>query len=502
VGSLCEQSQHPTWLRGAIKCTDPLKNTFAFALALVAINTQAQDTCTCVRNLELVIDKVSRNYAGFQDKVNDGTRSRYGALVDSLRSAAKVSADGKVCFALLERYRAFFADKHLQLNGTHAPGQPTAEKFPPTMTEWTAASLRSYFSTREAELKPLEGIWKWDPYEVGIIHDRSTDTYKAIIISGNEQWTEGMLKFSCDAPVNGRASARFSLRDHSVMETNLVQQHDHLTFEGLGGVWDRTYPPPAHPTDKQQFMLEHAGDIQWKMLDSNTIYIKVRNCDLSNKAVLESAMATHATELQRTPDWIVDFRGNGGGSTNVFSCLLPYLYTKPMVDDGQKHWMSPENTAKISDFLERNRTLMSEESRVMLDDIVAHGKAHPNTWHVQPGDTLRFDTVLSMPRRVAVLVDRGTASSGEVFAMEAHMLSDKAVIFGEHTGGYLDYGDLMWHDLGCDGLSMNIPTSRMTRVDRGMRYDLTGFPPDVPVPAGTTEVIAFVREYWAAHGGR
>ena len=79
----------------------------------------------------------------------------------------------------------------------------------------------------------------------------------------------------------------------------------------------------------------------------------------------------------------------------------------------------------------------------------------------------------------------------------ARGMSGKSVIFGENTGGFMDYGDLMNHDLGCDGLVASIPTSRMNRIDHGLSYDRNGITPDVRIGPEEGDWISFVRRHWA-----
>lgn len=477
-----------------------MKQLLSLLLVISVHVMPAQDTMTCLQQLDTVIDAVSRNYAGFHDKVTPSTRTTYGALLDSLRTGARTAPDGPACFALLDRYINFFRDKHLILNGRYkATNEPEILDAPPVTTRWTAATLHAYFDRTGATSLPLEGIWTLQGYEVGIVHNDTARRYEGIVItSANANWKEGMLKFTFSGSVNGHGTARYWRGDLQAVDVDAFWAMDHLSFSGIG-IFDKKDPEAQLSMDRGAFLLEHGSEVQWRMLDDSTLYIKLGSCNLSNKATLDSLLEVNASELRRIPQWIVDFRGNRGGSTDVFTGLLPYLYTKPLVDAGQSHWMSPANTTRLARFVEQNHSMMDEGSRIVMEEIVTHGKAHPNTWHIQPADTLWFDSVLAMPRRVAVLADRNTASSGESFLLSAHLMSDKAVIFGEPTGGYLDYGDLMRHELGPDGLSLDIPSSRMSRVDQGLRYDITGFPPDVPMPSGTTDPIAFVRQWWSTH---
>ncbi len=460
------------------------------------IGSFAQDTCSCSNNLDRYIDKVTRNYSGFHDKVNDNTAGRYTALADSLRIAASTTTDKSVCFTLLDTYRTFFWDKHLQLGGPYMPSAKSeASGSPPITSTWTAATLRDYFTEHAHDLRPLEGVWTLDTYEVGIIHDPAATAYQAVILKAtNPKWKEGMVKFTFAELLDGHTSVRYWRGDLGMTEISAQFVQEHLLMDRIG-TWRRTFPALKEPFDERAFELTYGSEVQWKLLDDSTLYIKLGSCDLANKAVLDSLVRANKGLLDRIPNWIVDFRDNGGGSTDVFQSLLPYLYTKPFKEYGVSHWMSPGNTAVLREFLRENGKMMDGASARSVRKLVKQGEKHPNTWHIGHGETTRFKK-RDMPRRVAILANRYTASSGESFLELARGVSEKSVIFGENTGGFMDYGDVMPNDLGCDGLEAYIPTSRMNRLDHGISYDREGIAPDARISAEEYNWIGFVRNYW------
>lgn len=465
---------------------------------LFPLPLSAQDSCSCSRNLDRYIAMVTRNYAGFHDKVNDSTRARYTLLSDSLRAVAAGTTDKATCFKLLDIHRAFFWDKHLQLAGDHAPRDDGSTADPPRSTSWTASSLQGHFGNRNEMPRPLEGVWSLDAYRVGIVYNDSSRAYDAIIMaSENPNWKEGMVKFQPDEPIDGRSTVRYWRGDRKRFDVPATYATGHLAMKGVG-TW-HMIDPPAGSMNARTFEFNHGEEVQWKLLDDHTLYIKPGSCDLKNKAVLDSLVKANRDLLDRIPTWIVDFRGNGGGSTDVFQSLLPYLYTKPMTYYGASHWMSPENTALLKKWYQENKAMLDKGSARHLRRWLKHGEKHPNTWFIEKGGTARYGRTQAKPQRIAILADHGTASSGESFLEVARGTSAKTVIFGENTGGYKDYGDLQNHDLGCDGLVASIPTSRMNRIDHGIRYDLVGIAPDVRIAAEEPDWIDAVRRYWAVH---
>ncbi len=69
--------------------------------------------CECTKTLEEAIDKTTRIYAGFDDKVTDKTKAQYEHLVETLRTKARDAKDETSCKRLLRSYVAFFKDSHV-----------------------------------------------------------------------------------------------------------------------------------------------------------------------------------------------------------------------------------------------------------------------------------------------------------------------------------------------------------------------------------------------------
>lgn len=99
-----------------------MKNHFAFTLLLALFHvsfsiawSQSASTndCGCPQALEQTIDKVTRVYAGFDDKVTSQTRPSYEQLVADLRKKATGITDSKTCITLLRSYTSFFKDSHV-----------------------------------------------------------------------------------------------------------------------------------------------------------------------------------------------------------------------------------------------------------------------------------------------------------------------------------------------------------------------------------------------------
>jgi C-terminal processing protease CtpA/Prc len=107
-------------------------------------------------------------------------------------------------------------------------------------------------------------------------------------------------------------------------------------------------------------------------------------------------------------------------------------------------------------------------------------------------DTFRLEGPLPMPRRVAVLTDRGCASSCEAFVLAARQ-SDKVTLYGDNTGGLTDYGNVITDATPHPALRLYVPTARSNRLPEES-YDVVGIPPHVRLPSEVLYPLKWVRE--------
>lgn len=474
---------------------------------LFAANTKAQDNCNCSANLDSLVFRVSHNYAGFKDKVNTHTSAVYQSLVDSLQKEATAKKDMPACFPLLEKYRSFFYDHHLQLRlqGQQPASidRPSAAAPAPALTQWTKNSITTYFD-KTKNLHPLEGIWHTEGYDIALVYKKISNAYEAVVLNAsNKNWKEGMLKFNCVPAKDGFYNTIYYRGDFAKDTIRMNAYKNFLEIENYG-VWKKISPLTADTISTEVFTKTHSsfGAFQFRYLDAQTVYIALKSCDLSLKTIVDSTLLANKEKLKTIPNWIVDFRGNDGGATDVYLGLLPYLYTKPLIERGSNHWMTPDQTNDFKKFLDENKSQLDTSTLKQLTAMVEFGLKNPGGWFIGKGDTTAFDSIYPYPKRVAVLSDKNNASSGETFLMVAKGMSDKVTILGQPSAGLLDYGDLLPSALPCPRLALYIPSRRANYLDAGISYDRTGFPPDVTIQPETKDWIPFVYDYWKTHPGK
>jgi len=236
-----------------------------------------------------------------------------------------------------------------------------------------------------------------------------------------------------------------------------------------------------------------------EILDEQALLLTVPSAALPQQKLLDSLLTANKALLARTPDLLVDVRGNGGGSTRVFLALLELLYTQPVVLDGIEIRSSPRNLAMYRDLL--TTPGMPADIRKQLRDIIARMEASPTGFVLaQPGrmHTLGKQRVQANPQRVSILIDHRCASATEEFLLAARQ-SKKVTLFGQPTAGVLDHADVYMEPLPSGLFTVAVPTSRSLRLPEHP-FDPNGLKPDVTVPSWQFDWVYFVRRYWQEKG--
>ncbi|GAB3502293.1 hypothetical protein GCM10027341_30110 [Spirosoma knui] len=146
--------------------------SYAIPILLVAQNTTAQHqalapTCSCPVILEETVDKVSRIYAGFDDKVTTATRSSYEQLLRTARLKAKQAKTQRECRDVLKRYTSFFRDSHVFILWNESAAKPIT-------------SAEAYKDRTDlVELKPLNKEYVY--VKLAVFNQREVDKLDSLL---------------------------------------------------------------------------------------------------------------------------------------------------------------------------------------------------------------------------------------------------------------------------------------------------------------------------------
>jgi hypothetical protein len=226
-----------------------------------------------------------------------------------------------------------------------------------------------------------------------------------------------------------------------------------------------------------------------EVLSAKTLRLTLKTFEHWNRDALIALIQDRREDLEGHPNWIVDVRGNAGGSDGSYAPLLPWL-----MPDGFAHASAPilATPANIEGWT-RSCALYAPgdtQCEKSLSDLMARMRKAPSGTYVavDDGDAMSYGRVERLephrPLRVAILIDGLCGSSCEEFALEARQ-SFSVKLIGQHTRGSLDYANLAPYDLPSGKRRLFYATSRSTRIP-GLMVDVAGIQPDIylPVEAG------------------
>ncbi|QHS55145.1 hypothetical protein GWR56_06185 [Mucilaginibacter sp. 14171R-50] len=230
-----------------------------------------------------------------------------------------------------------------------------------------------------------------------------------------------------------------------------------------------------------------------KQFNANTILIRLPSFEWSEKKIIDSLFKAHQESLKTAPNWIIDVRGNGGGTDYAFNALLPYIYANPINIKPDEYRSSKDNIALLEGNLKDPD--ISGQAKEFLRNVISLMKLHPNQFVNPSGKEsfeIKYDSVYQFPQKIAILIDRNSASSTESFLLTA-MQSKKVKVYGENSAGILDYGSYQYFDIPCADLNLVIPIARSKRLPQ-YPIDNTGIAPNVKIDVKERDKIKYIQK--------
>jgi len=414
----------------------------AAALAVTLLAAQTDSTPACATTLALLERTMHLDYAGYTLELSGDRLTRFAAMKAALQERAS-RTHGDDCYFVLRDFVEWFDDPHLFVYqtmrvDTAESRRRAAQVERRTLTEDGA---REYYRKRGARLDAIEGIWYDRGMRVAIVPDSSPGVghYVAVLLTSDTSgWTPGAVR------------ARFTRRlgrgyDAQVSERNYARAYRRAEIYRHGllrlspGIWGKEFPVSAADSGTLDPVDPHRPVVYRR---NGTIVFAIPSHN-GYKPALDSLVAKYRAELSSADRMIIDLRGNEGGGSFMTNDLEPFVSLKeelpnPFPTDRPLMLSSDDQIAYA-------RRAFGPDTSKFVRGLVERLKASPGELVSvnDPADTVKAPdprdwVVSSGPRRVGVLVDRGTVSAAEVFVLYA-LRSPRATVFGEPTAGALDY---------------------------------------------------------------
>lgn len=462
-------------------------------LSLLQYDLKGQE-CACPDLLNSVVKHVENNYPGFKDDVTAARSMDYETLRRSARAKAVECRSDTTCYDLVKGYTAWFKDHHLQL---HFPKSPDPDDIAIQSVEVRHVSEEDV-RARPHRSDPIEGIWDNGSYRLAIVPSGDgPGRFDAVVLRAtNESWSAGDVKAKVHKAGDNVYDVDWVFGDR--MSGHRFPAHINgdildITENFLARVW----PEPTGPVDLDGYANMH--DPSAPKLDLSTSDLAVftfPNFYPDNHALIKELLATNADQLAKTRNWIIDLRGNEGGDVRCGRLLLPYLQTNTIKRYNARVLVTKDNVEQWwNEYILDTYSSLDSSERSPYDEYKAELLAHEGELYSTRPDAFQMvpvDSVLPNPQRVVILMDGDCVSSGELFIMEAEQ-STKVTVMGTNSGGMIDYGDVLHYPLPCASTTLQVPSTRFTWLDEGLRVDDGGLEPDIRLTANEDALGAAKR---------
>lgn len=456
-----------------------------FSFILTASFSFSQ-TCGCEKELAFAKDYIEGNYAGYKDKVTDKNRPEYESLKQSLLRQAQSTGSNAFCLILINKYLAFFKDRHIQLSSKEKElneRDTSAVRAVLNNTEKIEISEQTLKALKANPAADIEGIYNYSAgnYKIAILKSKtaSRDYAGVVLKARNKLWKPNMVKFEMKQ-IN---DSIFEVVSYNKFHTPLgatytlsagVLKPEDFVKEGVKA--------PKEPEDNEFFEREEMKGrfVFAKPLNDSTNYIRIRSFEPAFAHAIDSVIRSNDALLRAKPYLVLDLRYNGGGSDGSFEPLLPYIYTNPVNSIGVDIYCTPANVIAQQRLMKDYASYFTEEDKKEMNELI--GRMKENSGQLISSAPDGIDTlkeVLANPRKIAVVINEGCASTTEEFLLWARQ-SKKVVLVGQHTAGVLDYSNVRQVDFPCIGYTLGYPTTRSRRIPN-QAIDNVGIQPNLPV---------------------
>lgn len=400
--------------------------------------------CDCLKNIQLLQQKIENNQASYQHQVIEQKRENaYARYKSAINKQAVRITNTKDCIGLVSLYLSFFRDEHSFIAYMDNPTpQPNGIVKP--------AGKRNKVPV------PFAGRWYFQDgsFSINVIPAKTTfgDWVALIDTDKSASWKKGMLKIEFIRNPDGSYHCIY-WRQNLLPKALNVTYSDSALQIGRNLVFYRQQPA-------MQENSAAAISLQFESLSENTNYIRIPSFDLSYKNKIDSLLTKNRHEIHSRKNLIIDLRNNGGGGFDAFQPLLPYVLDTTITETPfyGSVWVSEDNYA----YYDSTKYEYAETKQDSIEELKYVEFLNANRGRFTPtetaADTIQLES--NPPANIAIIFNRNTASTAEGFILQAKK-SGKVQTYGENSAGAVSYGDWMPEELPDLNIWVAITTKKM-----------------------------------------
>jgi C-terminal processing protease CtpA/Prc len=200
----------------------------------------------------------------------------------------------------------------------------------------------------------------------------------------------------------------------------------------------------------------------FERIDGDTALICIPSFLPENYEAINNLIQEHHEVLTNTTNLVIDLRGNGGGSDDCFNALLPYVCPESIEVVGADVRATQGNIEYLNDLIKVHE--FPEEALLQIKSLTALMSESLGSFvEMVPTQTVELANVFTRPKKVAICVDKGCASSTEQFLIFA-VQNPKTILFGETTAGCIDFSNVVSAPTPSNNWILSYPISRSKRI--------------------------------------
>ena len=431
----------------------------------------ARETCDCKANFDWVKETFENNDAGFEYALLQKGKNEYEKHTALILEKVDKAVTKDECATIIGEWLSFFRKAHWSILPINNQANQNLQD------QWETISI-SEENIREkvSDENPRspEGVWRTGGYTIGVFEVQNE--YKGIILSSdNEHWKPNQLKLK----ISKDSSGVFYMGNFS------ANNFDNYSFIGKNTLkLNNLYLERVYPRfEEEQGIALYAREMITATpfihkLSEKTILLRIPSFDEFYKSDIDSLLASNHELITATENLIIDIRNNGGGSDNSYDKVVPLLYTNPIRITNLEFLSTPLNNKRMEEYLSIPN--LSERSKQQVNDALQKLNANigkfVNLGDSKTTDIQEMDTIMPLPKQVAIMINQLNGSTAEQFLLAAKQ-SKKVKLFGVTTMGVLDISNMYFVDSPSNEFTLGYCLSKSLRIP-DMAIDNIGIQPD------------------------
>ncbi|MCX6285890.1 MAG: S41 family peptidase [Bacteroidetes bacterium] len=381
----------------------------------------------------------------------------------------------------MRAYKEFFKDGHISIFQVETGQNAQQNK---KQSNKVTISPEEFQKRILNTTDPMEGIWRYAVYKVGIV--KLNNEYQGFIIEADTAyWKVDEIKFRLFE--NGKAN--YYLRDHSLSEETYELVDGWILYFN-SSKYIKEWPKPNLSENEIKSKIYEIEGCYFKKVSEKTALLCLSSFEHNYVERIKKLLADNRKAIESSENLIIDIRNNPGGTYDAYEGLFPYILTNNVRGLGMEFLVTQTLIDGIQDWYD------DEEGKKKAKEWI-------NIFKGKMGEFVNTDTTdiyinevklaERSPKQVVILANRRTASSGEAFLLDARQ-SKKVKVLGTPTYGALDYGTASFFNFGCKNYKLMMPTWRSMRLP-DYPIDNIGIQPDIYLDKSVKDWIRFAVNY-------